>query len=62
MLTPSLAGALMGVSSLGVMANSLSLHLTFKPSSQQQKGLRKPENEEMGYIESGRRGVAQASG
>lgn len=27
MLTPSLAGALMGISSIGVMANSLALHL-----------------------------------
>lgn len=29
MLTPSIAGALMGVSSLGVMANSLMLQLEF---------------------------------
>lgn len=33
MLTPSLAGALMGISSLGVMANSLLLHLEFSPPS-----------------------------
>eukprot|EP00252_Welwitschia_mirabilis_P021302 TRINITY_DN5427_c0_g1_i1.p1 TRINITY_DN5427_c0_g1~~TRINITY_DN5427_c0_g1_i1.p1 ORF type:complete len:955 (+),score=202.57 TRINITY_DN5427_c0_g1_i1:107-2971(+) len=30
MLTPSLAGAMMGISSLGVMANSLMLHSEFK--------------------------------
>lgn len=29
LLTPSLAGAMMGISSLGVMANSLALHLEF---------------------------------
>ncbi len=33
MLTPSLAGALMGISSLGVMANSLLLQLEFSPPS-----------------------------
>ncbi|CAI6004611.1 unnamed protein product, partial [Closterium sp. NIES-65] len=33
MLTPSLCGALMGVSSLGVMANSLLLQLTYKAPS-----------------------------
>ncbi|GJP66835.1 hypothetical protein CLOP_g23724 [Closterium sp. NIES-67] len=33
MLTPSLCGALMGVSSLGVMANSLLLQLTYKTPS-----------------------------
>ena len=62
MLTPSLAGALMGVSSLGVMANSLSLHLTFKPHSlqQQKKKSRQSRNEERGDIESGRQcAVAQ---
>lgn len=34
MLTPSIAGALMGISSLGVMTNSLLLQLEFsRPSS-----------------------------
>ncbi|CAI5504002.1 unnamed protein product, partial [Closterium sp. Naga37s-1] len=35
MLTPSLCGALMGVSSLGVMANSLLLQITYKAPSLQ---------------------------
>lgn len=40
MLTPSIAGALMGVSSLGVMANSLMLQLEFsRPPSSIQESL-----------------------
>jgi len=40
MLTPSIAGALMGVSSLGVMANSLMLQLEFsRPPSSMQESL-----------------------
>ncbi|KAL2609919.1 hypothetical protein R1flu_028492 [Riccia fluitans] len=37
MLTPSIAGALMGISSLGVMANSLSLHLESNKFSSSEK-------------------------
>lgn len=40
MLTPSIAGALMGVSSLGVMANSLMLQLEFsRPPLSMQESL-----------------------
>lgn len=40
MLTPSISGALMGISSLGVMANSLLLQLEFsRPSSSIHKPL-----------------------
>jgi len=43
MLTPSIAGALMGISSLGVMTNSLLLQLEFsRPSSSIHKSLSSP--------------------
>ncbi|KAG6545619.1 hypothetical protein Mapa_012973 [Marchantia paleacea] len=41
MLTPSLAGALMGISSIGVMANSLALHLESNKFSTTEKKLSK---------------------
>ena len=38
MLTPSIAGALMGLSSIGVMANSLLLRLKFSSKQKQING------------------------
>jgi hypothetical protein len=46
MLTPSLAGALMGISSLGVMANSLLLQLEYK-RRQMQPGLQVKQTQEL---------------